>query len=814
MSKDLRELNNIYPVIPLRDIVVFPHMLVTLFVGRDKSLKAIEAATEADNKILLLSQKDSQLEDPDPDDLYKIGVIANINQLITLPDGTVKVLVEGVERVRVEGFSSDFDFFAANITPQPIEPESIPESLIATLLINFTKFEELNKKVAPEVLKSLQNEKDHSKIVDLVASNLPLIVEKQHEILQSDRLSKKIEMLLESLMIEMEALRIEEKVKSRVKQQIEKNQREYYLSEQMKAIQNELQRDKSGNDELTQLKKRLEKTKLTAEAREKAESELRKLSQMNPMSSESSIVRNYLEWLLDVPWKKPKKLIKDLKHAKKTLDRDHHGLEKIKDRILEHLSVQSRLGKSCGQIICLVGPPGVGKTSLGRSIAEATGRAYTRVSLGGVRDESEIRGHRRTYIGAMPGRIIQGMKKANSSNPVFLLDEIDKLGADWRGDPSAALLEVLDPAQNKTFNDHYLEVDYDLSDVFFIATANSLNMPRPLLDRMEIIHLSGYTEDEKIKIAEHHLLKKQLEKNGIKPKEIDFSKGVLTDVIRYYTREAGVRSLERALGAISRKALKEILTKGKKKIAITRNTLKKYLGVQKFKYGLAQKDPMVGVTTGLAWTEAGGDILMVEVSVSNGKGKVCLTGKLGEVMQESIQTALSFVRSRAHQFGIPESMFLEKDLHVHFPEGAVPKDGPSAGIAICTSLVSILTNNAVKSTVAMTGEITLRGQVLPIGGVKEKLLAAQRAGITTVLLPEENRKDLEEVPKTVVKKLDIHFVDKASDVFARALVNPLTPIDSQTPQKKGTKADKKDPIDVPQDAFIYTSGITGETPHH
>lgn len=798
-----------YPVIPLRDIVVFPHMVLTLFVGRKKSIAAIKHALKEESEIFLLPQKKSETESPNKEDLYHVGVVAHITQMINLPDGTVKILVEGLYRANVKELTQTKDYMEALVTPMLDKAEGeVSTALVDSLLKVFLDYADYNKKVSPDFVNLISKEKNPSKIVDLIASQLFVSVEKQQKILETQDLTERLEHLLSYLIMELDAFKLEEKVRTRVKQQMEKNHREYYLSEQIKAIQNELHQDQNSPNEMTQLKKRIEQTNFTKEAREKAEGELKKLTQMNAMSSEASIIRNYLEWLLDVPWSSPTKIKRDIKNAKKILDRDHYGLDKIKERILEHLAVQQRVGKSCGQILCLVGPPGVGKTSLGKSIAEASGRNYVRISLGGVRDEAEIRGHRRTYIGAMPGRIIQGMKRAKSSNPLFLLDEVDKLGADWRGDPTSALLEVLDPMQNNAFNDHYLEVDYDLSDVFFIATANSLNLPRPLLDRMEIIHISGYTEAEKIEIAKRHLISKQMKANGLKKTEFSISEGALRDLIRHYTNESGVRSLEREIASLARKVLKKLLTKKKTSVAITRSTLTKYLGKHKYRYGLAEKEPLVGVTTGLAWTETGGDLLTIEASVSEGKGKSVLTGKLGEVMQESIQASISYIRSRAAQFGIYPSMFMNKDIHIHVPEGATPKDGPSAGIAICTSLVSILTGIPVRSDVAMTGEITLRGRVLPIGGLKEKLLAAVRGGIKKVLIPEENKKDMEEVPISVSKALEIQFVRDIEEVLHAALVEKITPLTAEQ-KKKDARASLMQTQDFTLPHPPYPSGITG-----
>jgi ATP-dependent Lon protease len=764
----------IYPLLPLRDIVVFPHMVATLFVGREKSIIAIEYALKHEGKLLMVAQKDAETEDPGLDDLYKVGTIGSISQMISLPDGTVKILIQGVARAKLHQIVEFEGFIQAQASEVKLQESSEAiEVLNRSLISSFKEYALLSKKIAPEFVTMISETKDIHKVVDSMIIQLPLAISKKQELLETFSLSERVEKVLESLSFELNALKIEEKVKARVKTQMEKNQREYFLTEQMKAIQSELQQGEGGSDELTQLQKRIEATKFSKEARQKADAELKKLRSMNPMSSEASIIRNYLEWLLDLPWSKPSKLKNDLKGAQKTLDHDHYGLKKVKERILEHLAVQQRVGKTTGQVLCFVGPPGVGKTSLGKSIAAATGREFVKISLGGVRDESEIRGHRRTYVGAMPGRIIQGMKKAKTSNPIFLLDEVDKLGADWRGDPSAALLEVLDPAQNSTFSDHYLEVDYDLSNVLFIATANSLNMSRPLMDRMEITHLSGYTEEEKVQIAKRHLVPKIMKENGLKATEFSLSDEALKDIIRYYTRESGVRNLEREIANIARKILKKILTSKIKSLHITRRNLGQFAGIKKYRFGEAEKEPLVGVTTGLAWTEVGGDLLSIEASISEGKGKVVTTGKLGKVMEESIHAAMSFLRANCRKFGISPNVFMKKDFHIHVPEGATPKDGPSAGIAMFTSLVSILSGVAVRSDVAMTGEITLKGRVLPIGGLKEKLLAAQRGGIKLVLIPEDNQKDLEEIPASVKRDLKVVPVKRADEVLELALVHSL-----------------------------------------
>ncbi len=766
-------------VLPLRDIVVFPHMIVPLFVGREKSVRALESVTKDDKHILLLAQKDAAQDDPGPDDVYRFGTVSTILQLLKLPDGTVKVLVEGNQRARVTKLLEVDGHFEAEIESVPEESAASEETeaLARAVVGQFEQYIKLNKKIAAEVMVSLNQISDLSKLADTVASHLNLKISEKQEILELPSVTKQLEKILAHMEAEIGVLQVEKRIRNRVKRQMEKTQREYYLNEQLKAIQKELGEGEDGKDETAELEEKIAKTKLSKEAREKAMGELKKLRAMSPMSAESTVVRNYLDWLLGVPWKKRTKVKNDLAEAEHVLDEDHYALEKVKERILEYLAVQSRSQKLKGPILCLVGPPGVGKTTLARSIAKATGRHYVRMSLGGVRDESEIRGHRRTYIGSMPGKIIQGMKKAKVSNPLFLLDEIDKLGADWRGDPASALLEVLDPEQNSTFSDHYLEVDYDLSDVLFVTTANSLNMPQPLLDRMEIIRLSGYTEEEKMNIARRHLIAKQSEAHNLKPDEWSISDDALMELIRSYTREAGVRSLEREIANLARKVVKEIVTGKAKKVAITVKNLGKFAGVKRFSHGETEAVDMVGVVTGLAWTEVGGEILTIESVMVPGKGAVRQTGKLGDVMQESVSAALSYVRSRATQFGIKPTLFEKRDIHVHVPEGATPKDGPSAGIAMATSLVSVLTGIPVRRDVAMTGEITLRGRVLPIGGLKEKLLAAMRAGIKTVFLPKDNEKDLAELPDAVKKHLELVPVSHVDEVIDRALVRVPVPIE-------------------------------------
>ena len=769
----------LYPVLPLRDIVVFPHMIVPLFVGREKSVRALEDVMKDDKQILLVTQKNAGDDDPSPDDIYTAGTVGTVLQLLKLPDGTVKVLVEGTQRARITGYSDNHDFFQAyaTITDDSGEDQHEHEALARSVIAQFEQYIKLNKKIPPEVLVSLNQIEDTSKLADTVASHLALKIPEKQELLELPTITERLERAYALMEAEIGVLQVEKRIRSRVKRQMEKTQREYYLNEQLKAIQKELGEGEDGRDEAGELEERIAKTKLSKEAREKALAELKKLKSMSPMSAEATVVRNYLDWILSIPWKKRSKVKRDIRNAEKVLNEDHYGLEKVKERILEYLAVQQRVGKVRGPILCLVGAPGVGKTSLGKSIARATGRKFVRVSLGGVRDEAEIRGHRRTYIGSMPGKIIQGMKKASTSNPLFLLDEIDKLGADWRGDPSSALLEVLDPEQNNSFNDHYLEVDYDLSDVLFVTTANTLRIPAPLLDRMEIIRISGYTEDEKVEIARRHLIEKQVKQNGLKKDEWSISDDALRDLIRYYTREAGVRSLEREIANLVRKAVKEVVSTKTEKVRVTRRNLEKFAGVRKYRFGMAEEEDLVGVTTGLAWTEVGGELLSIEAVVMPGKGAVAHTGTLGDVMKESVQAARSYVRSRADVFGIVPTVFEKKDIHVHVPEGATPKDGPSAGVAMCTSIVSALTGTPIRKDVAMTGEISLRGRVLPIGGLKEKLLAALRGGIKTVLIPKDNEKDLAEIPDNVKRGLNIIPVATVDEVLDNALTAKLVPIE-------------------------------------
>jgi ATP-dependent Lon protease len=767
-----------YPVLPLRDIVVFPHMIVPLFVGREKSIKALEEVMRSDTFILLATQKNASDDDPATDAIFETGTLASVLQLLKLPDGTVKVLVEGATRAKVLKYTDRNDYYEADASPvvddmgDRVEAEAMARSVVT----EFENYVKLNKKVSPEVVGVIQQIEDYAKLADTVASHLAVKIPDKQDILETTSVTQRLEKVLGLMESEISVLQVEKRIRTRVKRQMEKTQREYYLNEQMKAIQKELG-DEEGRDELQELEDKIKKTKLSKEAREKATHELKKLRQMSPMSAEATVVRNYLDWLLSIPWNKKSKVKKDLNLAEQILDADHYGLEKVKERIVEYLAVQQRANKLTGPILCLVGPPGVGKTSLGKSIAKATGREFVRVSLGGVRDEAEIRGHRRTYIGSMPGKIIQSMRKAKTSNPLFLLDEVDKMGADFRGDPSSALLEVLDPEQNHTFNDHYLEVDYDLSSVMFITTANTLNIPPPLMDRMEIIRIAGYTEDEKVEIARKHLIPHAIVKHGLEAKEWSIDDEALITLIRRYTREAGVRNLERELSNLIRKAVKELMTSKKKSIAVTAASLGDYLGVPKYRYGEIEENDLVGVVTGLAWTDVGGELLTIEGAMMPGKGRMTVTGNLRDVMKESISAAASYVRSRAVAFGIEPPLFDKRDIHVHVPEGATPKDGPSAGVAMVTAIVSVMTGIPVRRDVAMTGEITLRGRVLPIGGLKEKLLAAARGGMKTVLIPEENAKDLVEISDTIKKGLEIIPVTRMDEVLARALVRTPQPIE-------------------------------------
>ena len=769
----------IYPVLPLRDIVVFPHMIVPLFVGREKSVAALETVMKDDKQILLVAQKNAFQDDPTPKDIHTVGVVGSVLQLLKLPDGTVKVLVEGGARARIVEFRENPAFFEARAEKME-EDEGDSDELEAlgrSVASQFEQYVKLNKKVPPEVLVSVNQIEEPSKLADTIASHLSIKLEEKQELLEIGSVGGRLERVISLMEGEIGVLQVEKRIRSRVKRQMEKTQREYYLNEQMKAIQKELGEGEDGRDEAAEFEARIKATKLSKEAREKSLAEVKKLRSMSPMSAEATVVRNYLDWMLSIPWKKRTRIKKDIKNAEKILNDDHYGLQKVKERILEYLAVQQRARKMKGPILCLVGPPGVGKTSLGKSVARATGRNFVRFSLGGVRDEAEIRGHRRTYIGSLPGKIIQSMKKAKSSNPLFLLDEVDKMGADFRGDPASALLEVLDPEQNNTFNDHYLEVDYDLSDVMFITTANTLRMAPALLDRMETIRIPGYTEDEKIQIAKRHLIPKQAKAHALKKGEWSISPEALTDLIRYYTREAGVRNLERELANLARKATREIVAEGREKVRVTRRNLKKYAGIRKYRYGEAEHEDMVGVTTGLAWTEVGGELLSIESVTLPGKGRVISTGKLGDVMKESVQAAESYVKSRAVEFGIKPTILSKRDIHVHVPEGATPKDGPSAGVAMVTSIVSVLTGVPVRKSIAMTGEITLRGRVLPIGGLKEKMLAALRGGLTTVLIPKENEKDLDDIPDNVKKDLTIVSVESMDDILKHALLAPLVPIE-------------------------------------
>ena len=767
------------PVLPLRDIVVFPHMIVPLFVGREKSVRALENVMQDDKQILLVAQKNAADDNPSQDEIYETGAVGTVLQLLKLPDNTVKVLVEGMKRARVKHYTDNEEFFEATVEviDEQAEDDEQLEGLARSVVTQFESYVKLNKKVPPEVTASIGQIDDAAKLADTIASHINIKLPEKQELLEMSSVASRLERVYSLMEGEISVLQVEKRIRSRVKRQMEKTQREYYLNEQLKAIQKELGDSDEGKDELRELEERIEKTKLSKEAREKAGAELKKLKQMSPMSAEATVVRNYLDWLLSIPWKKRARVKKDLQAAQEILDTDHFGLEKVKERILEYLAVQQRSNKLKGPILCLVGPPGVGKTSLGKSIARATGREFVRMSLGGVRDEAEIRGHRRTYIGSMPGKVIQSMKKVKHTNPLFLLDEIDKMGADFRGDPSSALLEVLDPEQNSTFADHYLEVDYDLSDVMFVTTANTLNIPGPLLDRMEIIRIAGYTEDEKVEIARRHLIDKAIESHGLRKGEWSIDDEALRQLIRVYTREAGVRSLEREINNLARKAVKEILTTKKKSVKLTKENIEDYAGVPKYRYGEAEGEDQVGIVTGLAWTEVGGELLTIEGVMMPGKGKMTVTGNLRDVMKESISAANSFVRSRATRFGIEPPLFDRKDIHVHVPEGATPKDGPSAGVAMTTAIVSIMTGIPVRKDVAMTGEITLRGRVLPIGGLKEKLLAALRGGIKTVLIPQENAKDLADIPDNVKNALEIVPVTTIDEALARALTRMPEPIE-------------------------------------
>ncbi len=794
------QLNYSYPVLPLRDIVVFPHMIVPLFVGREKSVRALEEVMQDDKQILLSSQIDPSVDDPDSDGIFKAGVLANVLQLLKLPDGTVKVLVEGKMRVRITRYLENDTFFEATaeaLTEIPGDATSV-EALVRSVSDEFQRYAKVKKNIPEEALATVAETQEPAKLADLVAGHLGIEVGQKQELLETLSVAERLEKVFGLMQGEMSVLQVEKKIKTRVKSQMERTQREYYLNEQMKAIQKELGDGEDGQNEVAELEAKIAETKLSKEAREKVEGELKKLKSMSPMSAEATVVRNYLDWILSIPWGTKSRVKKDLGRAQKVLDDDHFGLEKVKERIVEYLAVQQRSKKLKGPILCLVGPPGVGKTSLGKSVAKATGREFIRISLGGVRDESEIRGHRRTYIGSMPGKIVQALKKAKTTNPLILLDEIDKMGQDFRGDPASAMLEVLDPEQNSTFTDHYLEVEYDLSNVMFLTTANSYNMPGPLLDRMEIIPLAGYTEDEKREIARQHLTPKQIKNHGLKKTEFELTDEALTEVIRTYTREAGVRNLEREIAKLSRKAVTKIIKGDAEKVVVTPDELEDFLGVKRFRYGLAEKEDQIGVVTGLAWTSVGGDLLSIEALKLPGKGRMKTTGKLGDVMKESIDAASSFVRSIAPSIGVKPPRFEKIDIHVHVPEGATPKDGPSAGVAMVTSIVSVLTGIPVRKDIAMTGEVTLRGNVLAIGGLKEKLLAALRGGITTVLIPEENEKDLTEIPDNVKDGLTIIPVSHVSDVLKHALTGKPTPVDwdEAAEEASSTKAQALPP-DVP-----------------
>jgi ATP-dependent Lon protease len=793
-----------YPVLPLRDIVVFPHMIVPLFVGREKSIKALEEVMRSDTFILLATQKNASDDDPATDSIFGVGTLASVLQLLKLPDGTVKVLVEGAARAQVKRYTDREEYFEAEaeVIADSSGDQVEAEALARSVVNEFEGYVKLNKKVSPEVVGVVQQIEDYAKLADTVASHLAVKIPDKQLILETPVVTERLEKVLGLMESEISVLQVEKRIRTRVKRQMEKTQREYYLNEQMKAIQKELG-DEDGKDELAELEEKIKRTKLSKEAREKAQHEIKKLRQMSPMSAEATVVRNYLDWLLSIPWNKKSKIKKDLTLAEQILDADHFGLEKVKERIVEYLAVQQRANKLTGPILCLVGPPGVGKTSLGKSIAKATGREFVRVSLGGVRDEAEIRGHRRTYIGSMPGKVIQSMRKAKTSNPLFLLDEVDKMGADFRGDPSSALLEVLDPEQNHAFNDHYLEVDYDLSNVMFITTANTLNIPPPLMDRMEIIRIAGYTEDEKVEIARKHLIPHAVVKHGLEPKEWSVDDEALLTIIRRYTREAGVRNLERELSTLIRKAVKELTISKRASVAVTGKNLPDYLGVPKYRYGEVEDEDQVGVVTGLAWTDVGGELLTIESAMMPGKGKMTVTGNLRDVMKESISAAASYVRMRAVAFGIEPPWFDKRDIHVHVPEGATPKDGPSAGVAMVTAIVSVMTGIPVHRDVAMTGEITLRGRVLPIGGLKEKLLAAHRGGIKTVLIPEENAKDRVEINDSIKSGLDIIPVSRMDEVLARALTRKPEPIVWEEAAAK--------PVDVPEP--VVEEDASGLTAH-
>ena len=775
----MTDFKNPFCILPLRDIVVFPNMIVPLFVGRTKSIKALEYAEKNDKEIFLVAQRDANVDEPNVDDIYNFGTVATILQLLRLPDGTVKVLVEGIERAKIYHFVENQDFFEAYLDKLSLanyENDRETNALSRTAVTQFENYVKLNRKVPPEILVTLNQITDLNKLADTMSAHLGIKLSEKQNLLETVSVRERLSKIIEFMDDEIGVLQVEKKIRSRVKRQMDKTQKEYYLNEQMKAIQKELGESTDTKDEISEIEEKIKKINFSDEALEKVKSELKKLKNMGPMSAEATVIRNYIDWITSIPWNSNTDSKINLDKAGKVLDEDHFGLDKVKDRIIEYLAVQTRVSKPKGPILCLVGPPGVGKTSLGRSIARALDRPFIKVSLGGIRDESEIRGHRRTYIGSMPGKIIQSLKKSKFSNPLFLLDEVDKIGADWRGDPASALLEVLDPEQNKNFNDHYLEVDYDLSNVMFLTTANTLNIPQPLVDRMEVIRISGYTESEKLKIGSKYILPKQIKENGVKPKEVNIADSALQSIIRYYTRESGVRNLEREISKLLRKALKSIIIKKRRSCSISKRNIESYLGVKKFKFGEIESKSLVGVCTGLAWTEVGGELLQIESVIMPGKGKAYYTGKLGDVMKESVQAAQSFVHSNASKYGIPDSLFEKNDIHVHVPEGATPKDGPSAGIAMFTSIISAFTGVPVKNNIAMTGEITLRGRVLPIGGLKEKLLAAVRGGIKEVIIPSENKKDLTEITENeILKNIEIHFVDNANEIIKKAFTSKITP---------------------------------------
>ncbi len=775
----MTDFKNPFCILPLRDIVVFPNMIVPLFVGRTKSIKALEYAEKNDKEIFLVAQRDANVDEPNVDDIYNFGTVATILQLLRLPDGTVKVLVEGIERAKISHFVENQDFFEAYLDKLSLanyENDRETNALSRTAVTQFENYVKLNRKVPPEILVTLNQITDLNKLADTMSAHLGIKLSEKQNLLETVSVRERLSKIIEFMDDEIGVLQVEKKIRSRVKRQMDKTQKEYYLNEQMKAIQKELGESTDTKDEISEIEEKIKKINFSDEALEKVKSELKKLKNMGPMSAEATVIRNYIDWITSIPWNSNTDSKINLDKASKVLDEDHFGLDKVKDRIIEYLAVQTRVSKPKGPILCLVGPPGVGKTSLGRSIARALDRPFIKISLGGIRDESEIRGHRRTYIGSMPGKIIQSLKKSKFSNPLFLLDEVDKIGADWRGDPASALLEVLDPEQNKNFNDHYLEVDYDLSNVMFLTTANTLNIPQPLVDRMEVIRISGYTESEKLKIGSKYILPKQIKENGVKPKEVNIADSALQSIIRYYTRESGVRNLEREISKLLRKALKSIIIKKRRSCSISKRNIESYLGVKKFKFGEIESKSLVGVCTGLAWTEVGGELLQIESVIMPGKGKAYYTGKLGDVMKESVQAAQSFVHSNASKYGIPDSLFEKNDIHVHVPEGATPKDGPSAGIAMFTSIISAFTGVPVKNNIAMTGEITLRGRVLPIGGLKEKLLAAVRGGIKEVIIPSENKKDLTEITENeILKNIEIHFVDNANEIIKKAFTSKITP---------------------------------------